>query len=108
MAIIATPTQRESWLHRVLPDRVSNLIADEENGSGRPRRAIDYLPNFHRYRDDLNGERVAEEVEDDEGESTPQQRAIDQGVQTARDGLPGTIREQQVEHSPLDNAWART
>ena len=93
LAIIVTPTKRDSWLHRALPGRVSELMSDEEQGFSDPQRAI-------RYRDDL----IAE-VEDDEHEDRPQ-RAIDQGVQTGRNAVPGSNRGQ--EHLALDNAWART
>jgi hypothetical protein len=99
-AIIATPTRRESWLHRVLPDRVSRLIADEENGGpGSPRRAIDYLPNFNHYRDNVAGE-----VEED-GDSTPR-RAIEEGVQPGGTGLLRPNREQEHPSSTVENEWA--
>ena len=101
MAIIVTPTQRETWLHRVLPDRVSRLIADEEGGS-RPRRAIDYLPNFEQYRDN-----VAEEVNDSEDESTPR-RAIENGARTVGNALTGSNENETQQHSAHENAWART
>lgn len=97
------PTSRDNWLHKVLPDRVSGLIADgEDGGASRPRRAIDYLPTSQHYTDN-----VAEEVEEDDQERGPQ-RAIDQGVQTVRNGLPSTNGEQESgrrSNPILENAW---
>lgn len=102
VVIIATPTRRETWLHRVLPDRVSRLIADEEEGGSRPRRAIDYLPNFDQYRDN-----VAEEVDDSEEESTPR-RTIEDGARTVGNALTGSAETENQQHASHENAWART
>ncbi|KAF2794544.1 hypothetical protein K505DRAFT_407462 [Melanomma pulvis-pyrius CBS 109.77] len=98
VAIIATPTKRESWLHRVLPDRVSRLISDEEQGSSNgPRHAIDY-PNY--------SDNVVEEVSEEETESTPQ-RTIEGGVRKARNALTGAEDEEEEHQPTIENAWAR-
>lgn len=99
-AIIAIPTKRESWLHRVVPDRVSRMIADEEHGNGGSQRAIDYLPDFGRYSD-----RVAEEASDGEAENgTP--RAIEGGAQRVKNALPGVNSERHEEQPTVENEWA--
>ncbi|KAF2273330.1 uncharacterized protein EI97DRAFT_161140 [Westerdykella ornata] len=96
-AIIVTPTQRESWLHRVLPARVSRLISDEERGtSGRPRGAIDYVP----YRDN-----VAEEV-DDEDRYDATRPAIE--GRTIRHVPPEPNGEQDQSRSGVENVWERS
>jgi hypothetical protein len=102
LAIIVTPTKKESWLHQVLPDRVSNLLSDEEQGTsnGGPRRAIDYLPSSRNYSDN-----VAEEASEDEAESTPQ-RTNGGGVQKVRNAITD-VEDEEEHHSTLDNAWAR-
>ncbi|KAF2708498.1 hypothetical protein K504DRAFT_468829 [Pleomassaria siparia CBS 279.74] len=100
-AIIATPTKRESWLHRVLPDRVSRFVSDEEHGSSNGhRRAIDYLPNFNNYSDN-----VAEEISEDEEDATPQ-RTIGGGVGKVKNALTSAEHEEE-QHPALENAWAR-
>ncbi|KAF1851685.1 uncharacterized protein K460DRAFT_39306 [Cucurbitaria berberidis CBS 394.84] len=98
-AIIAIPTQRESWLHRVAPDRISRMIADERHGgSEEPRRAIDYVPGYNRYSD-----RVQEEDEQDDDLNS--RRAIEEGNRRLTNALPGPLdRDQQPT---VENEWAR-
>ncbi|KAF2131220.1 hypothetical protein P153DRAFT_365811 [Dothidotthia symphoricarpi CBS 119687] len=97
--IIAIPTQRESWLHSVVPDRISRVIADEEHGSGGSQRAIGYLPDFARYTD-----RVEEERDEDE-QDTPN-RAIEGGANQVNGALPGSAQRDQPPTA--ENEWART
>ncbi|KAF2866160.1 hypothetical protein BDV95DRAFT_585010 [Massariosphaeria phaeospora] len=101
-AFIAIPTKRESWLHQVVPDRVSRIIADEEHSSsGGLRRAIDYRPNGHGYRDN-----EAEEVSDDSDAETRPQRTLESGAQQAKNSRPGGNGEQQ--HPLIDESvWGR-
>ncbi|KAF2639219.1 hypothetical protein P280DRAFT_470597 [Massarina eburnea CBS 473.64] len=101
--IIAVPTDRESWIHNVIPDRVSRLIADEENG-GNSGRATNFLPDFNRYSD-----RVQEEVSDDESESGAR-RTIEEGTQRAKNALTSGGDEEDEEdeaHAPHENEWLR-
>jgi intergrase/recombinase len=101
---MVTSTKKETWLHRVLPDSVSNLISDEEQGSsnGGPRRAIGYMSSSRAYSDN-----VAEEIDEDEAESTPQ-RTIEESVQTVRNAISNveTVVEQHHHHSATENAWS--
>ncbi|KAF1830465.1 hypothetical protein BDW02DRAFT_100340 [Decorospora gaudefroyi] len=93
-AIIAIPTQRESWLHRVAPDRISRMIADERHGNTEPRAAIEY----NRYSD-----RVHEENEDED--QTNSQHAIEEGNRRLNNVLPGPVG---VDRQPsVENEWAR-
>ncbi|KAI4625638.1 hypothetical protein J4E81_002565 [Alternaria sp. BMP 2799] len=97
--IIAIPTQKESWLHRIAPERISRMIADERNGDTEPRRAIDYIPgyNSNRYSD-----RIEEETEEDSQDSV---RAIEEGNRRLDGALPGHVeRDQQPS---VENEWAR-
>jgi hypothetical protein len=103
-AIIAIPTQSESWLHRVLPNTISDFVAAEEHGrrSGS-RRAIDYLPNFSQYRDN-----AAEEVSDEEREPEQNgQRTIGESAGQARNGLLDANHERGQQQSTLENEWTR-
>ncbi|KAJ4297491.1 hypothetical protein N0V90_005383 [Kalmusia sp. IMI 367209] len=95
--IIAVPTQRESWLHKVVPDHVSRFIADEEHGDGS-RRAIDYLPNFSGYSD-----RVEEDTSDGDVENGAQ-RAIKAGTEHVEDLFSG--RGDEAGEAPPENEWA--
>lgn len=97
-AIIAIPTQRESWLHKVAPDRISRMIADERHGDTEPRRAIDYVPAFNRYSD-----RVEEEEEQDG--DVDHARAIEADNNRINNTFSGGLgREQQPA---VENEWAR-
>jgi len=102
---MVTPTKKETWLHRILPESVSNLIGDEEQGSsnGGPRRAIGYMPSSQAYSDNVGGE-----VDEDEAESTPQ-RTIEESVQTVRNAITNVenVVEQHHHHSATENAWTR-
>lgn len=104
IAIISTPTRRETWLHRVLPDRISRLIADEEQGDNRPRRAIDYLPTSDRYRDNMA---EAEEVDDSDDEAVTR-RAIENSANNVGNILTGSIRTEERHITSHENAWARS
>ncbi|KAI8934524.1 hypothetical protein NX059_008223 [Plenodomus lindquistii] len=95
-AIIAIPTQRESWLHKVAPDRISRMIADERHGGTEPRRAIDYIPDLNRYSD-----RVDEEEEDEVHDG----RAIEHGNNRLKNPFPGQIG--RGEQAAVDNEWTR-
>jgi hypothetical protein len=94
--IIAVPTQSDSWLHQVVPERVSRLIADEEHGSGRP--AIDYLPDFNRYSDRVED---ATEREDEDAAI----RAAERSHLPVGNGLPGNLSLDQ--QGTAENEWAR-
>ncbi|KAF1966275.1 hypothetical protein BU23DRAFT_560431 [Bimuria novae-zelandiae CBS 107.79] len=102
-AIIAIPTQRESWFHNVVPDRVSRMLADEEHGGGdNPRGAIEYLPNFNRYSD-----RVEEEHSDGEVENGAR-KAIDSATEHVESALEGRSNNAAgQERGPLENEWLR-
>lgn len=92
-SIIAIPTQKESWLHKIAPARLSRMIADERNGDTEPRRAIDYVPGYNRYSDRV------EEAEEDGDVSG---RAIEEGTHHV---FPANVgREQQPS---VENEWTR-
>jgi hypothetical protein len=93
-AIIAIPTQKESWLHSVAPERISRMIADERHGDTEPRGVIDYIPGYNHYSDRV-------EEEDDEIENTRTGRTIEDGTHKNNDSSLG--QQPQVE-----NEWART
>ncbi|KAH7090219.1 hypothetical protein FB567DRAFT_285995 [Paraphoma chrysanthemicola] len=96
--IIAIPTQKESWLHRIAPDRISRMIADERNGDTEPRRAIDYIPGYNRYSDRI-------EEEGDQDEDTRTGRAIEEGNRRLSNILPGHIGQDQ--QPTVENEWTR-
>jgi hypothetical protein len=99
-AIIVIPTQKESWLHRIAPDRLSRMIADERHGgSEEPRRAIGYVHGYNRYSDRV------EEEEDDDHQRIPE-RAIEEGNRRLNSVLPGQLERDQQPF--VDNEWART
>ncbi|KAF2190802.1 hypothetical protein K469DRAFT_657411 [Zopfia rhizophila CBS 207.26] len=99
--IIVTPTRRTSWFHRVLPERLSRALGDEEQGSSSgPRRQIDYLPDFSRYSDN-----VTAESSDSEDESTTR-RAIEGGVQQVKNAVT-TSGSNQEQQPTVENEWAR-
>ncbi|KAF2263247.1 hypothetical protein CC78DRAFT_289082 [Lojkania enalia] len=102
-AIIVFP-QHTPWLRRALPDRVSRLFIDEEQGTtnNSRRRAIDYLPNFNRYSD-----RVAAEPSDSEEEEHAPERAVDEGIQHVRNALPDPSQEEERPHPAIENDWSR-
>lgn len=97
-AIIAIPTQKESWLHSVAPDRISRMIADERHGDTEPRSAIDYIPGYNRYSD-----RIEEDDEPAENDRTG--RAIEEGNGRVNNTFPGAIGRDQP--SAVDNEWTR-
>ncbi|KAH7359932.1 hypothetical protein BKA66DRAFT_426415 [Pyrenochaeta sp. MPI-SDFR-AT-0127] len=98
-AIIAIPTQRESWLHRIAPDRISRMIADERNGGNdEPQRAIGYISSYSRYSDRV-------EEEDDHAQSLSPERAIEEGNRRLNSVLPGHLERDQ--QPTVENEWAR-
>ncbi|XP_014553562.1 hypothetical protein COCVIDRAFT_107295 [Bipolaris victoriae FI3] len=97
-AIIAIPTQKDSWLHKVVPDRLSRVLAGDQGGDADSRRAIDYVPGYNRYSD-----RIEEEAEDDNGQ-TPG-RAIEDGIHHTDHVFPAQIgRDRQPS---VENEWSR-
>ncbi|KAJ8115787.1 hypothetical protein OPT61_g2646 [Boeremia exigua] len=97
-AIIVIPTQRESWLHKVVPGQVSDFIAREEHGSTGERRRINYLPDTNRYSD-----RVQEEDDETTPLSPETRRALEAGRTQVGTGLPGNV----AMDAPATNEWAR-
>jgi hypothetical protein len=91
-------TKKESWLHRVLPERVSNLISDEEQGLSNGHIA-GYLTSY--------SDNVAGEVNEDGVESTPH-RTIGEGVHRVRNATTSVEHEEEHQHhSTPENEWAR-
>ncbi|KAL6705552.1 hypothetical protein ACN47E_006669 [Coniothyrium glycines] len=90
-AIIAIPTQKESWLHKVAPDRISRMIADERHGgTEEPRRAIDYSPRY------------SDRVEEDEDD------IVNYSARTLENGTQGVGHTAAREQQPaVENEWAR-
>ncbi|KAJ4343376.1 hypothetical protein N0V95_006677 [Ascochyta clinopodiicola] len=97
-AIIAIPTQRETWLHKIAPERVSEFIAAEEHGSTGERRRINYLPDTNRYSD---------RFQENDDETTPlspeSRRALEAGTAQVGTGLPGNV----AMDAPATEEWAR-
>ncbi|CAA9960286.1 hypothetical protein PTMSG1_03691 [Pyrenophora teres f. maculata] len=96
--IIVVPTQKESWLHRIAPERLSRMLADERHGDTEPHHAIGYPSSHNRYSD-----RIEEEVEEEEEERSPE-RAIEEGNRHLDSALPGHLTR---DNQPSDNEWAR-
>ncbi|KAJ4381019.1 hypothetical protein N0V86_003366 [Didymella sp. IMI 355093] len=97
--IIAVPTRRESWLHKVAPEQISDFIAREEHGNTGERRRINYIPDTNRYSD-----RVQETDDDDTAPISPEtRRALEEGRATVGTGLPGNV----VMDAPATEEWAR-
>lgn len=102
-AVIAIPTQRESWLHNIVPDRISRMIADEEHaGNDGPHRAIDYLPNFNQYSDQVEEDNSDGDVENGA------HKAIKPGTEHAENVFPGRNDDRGQERGPLENEWLRS
>ncbi|KAH3910097.1 hypothetical protein HBH56_147090 [Parastagonospora nodorum] len=97
-AIIAIPTHKESWLHKLAPDRISRMIADERHGDTAPRSAIDYVPGYNRYSDRI------EEDEEEHVENTRTGR-IEEGNRELNNALPGNVLGGQ--ETGVENEWAR-
>lgn len=97
-AIIAIPTQRESWLHKVAPAQISDLIAAEEHGNTGERHSINYAPHTNHYSNHP-------QVETDE--TTPlnpeTRRALESGRTQVGTGLPGNV----AMDAPATDEWAR-
>jgi hypothetical protein len=100
-AIIAIPSQKESWLHKVAPDRISRMIADERHGNTESRGAIDYIPSF----DGVRGYSDRVQETDDEDEETPTARAIEEGNRNLNNELPGNVLGNQ--QPAVENEWTR-
>jgi|SRR5690242_187538 len=96
--IVAVPTQRESWLHKVVPGQVSDFIAREEHGNTGEQRRINYLPDTNHYSD-----RVQEEIDETTPLSPETRRALDQGRAQVGTGLPGNV----TMDAPATDEWAR-
>ncbi|OAG05135.1 uncharacterized protein CC84DRAFT_1206621 [Paraphaeosphaeria sporulosa] len=101
-AIIAIPTQRESWLHSVVPDRVSRIIADEDHNNDGPRRAIDYLPDFNRYSDRIEEDNSGGDVENGA------RKTIKSGTEQVENIFAGRSDDAGQERGPLENEWLRS
>jgi hypothetical protein len=100
MAIIVFPTQQNTWVHQVLPDRVSNFLG-QSNQDDTPQRAIDYLPTAGRYSD-----RVEEALSESDDEGTPQ-NTVERGVRQIRNALPSTGHDEERPHMHVENEWSR-
>ncbi|KAF1916771.1 hypothetical protein BDU57DRAFT_595354 [Ampelomyces quisqualis] len=99
LAIIAIPTQKESWLHKVAPERISRMIADERHGDTEPRSAIDYIPSYNGYSDRI------EQIEGEE-DDTETERGAEGGNRTPT--RPITGNEESGQLPSIENEWART
>ncbi|KAF9698079.1 hypothetical protein EKO04_003792 [Ascochyta lentis] len=98
-AIIVIPTQRETWLHKIAPERVSEFIAAEEHGSTGERRRINYLPDTNRYSD-----RFQEEDDETTPLSPETRRTLEAGHAQVGTGLPGNV----AMDAPATEEWARS
>lgn len=90
IAIIAISIKRGSWIHRIFPDRISRMIADEEHGNPDSQRAI--LFPAERYTDRI------ENASEDGDENQSGQRLP--GILTDGDNAEGDAAR---EH---ENAWS--
>lgn len=102
IAIIVSPTRQDSWVHQVLPDRVSRFLG-EQSEDDNPRRAIDYLPtaNVGRYSDRV------EEADSDSEDGHRTHNAIENGVRQVRNALPGAGHDEERPHVQVENEWTR-
>ncbi len=91
-----TPTQRESWLHQVVPDSVSRVIADERGvGGNASQRSIEYAHASNRYTD---------RIEEEEDEPNDTVNAIEEGNRRLNGALPSHLEQ---DHEPnVRNEWA--
>jgi len=97
LLIIVVPTHKESWLHRVAPERLSRMLADESHGDTESRRAIDYVTSHNRYSDSIEDETEEEEASPD--------RAIEEGNRRLDSALPGHLVGNN--QPSIENEWAR-
>lgn len=97
-AIIVIPTQRETWLHKIAPEQISDFIAREEHGDTGERRRINYISGTSRYSD-----RFQEEDDETAPLSPETQRALDSGRAQVGTGLPGNV----AMDAPATDEWAR-
>ncbi|KAF3008717.1 hypothetical protein E8E13_009683 [Curvularia kusanoi] len=97
-AIIVIPTQRESWLHKIAPEQISDFIARDEHGDTGERRRINYLPDTNQY---------ADRFQEEDDETTPLspgiRRALETGTTQVGTGLPGNVSMD----APATDEWAR-
>lgn len=97
-AIVAIPTRRESWLHKIAPTQISDLIAAEEHGNTGERRRINYISDTNRYSD-----RIQEENDETTPLSPETRRALESGRAQVGTGLPGNV----AMDAPATDEWAR-
>jgi hypothetical protein len=101
LAIIVIPTRRESWLHKIAPEQISDFIAREEHGNTGERRRINYLPDTNRY---------ADRFEEEDDETTPlspeTRRALEAGTTQVGTGLPGNVA-MEAPATVATAEWAR-
>ncbi|KAF2016879.1 hypothetical protein BU24DRAFT_387707 [Aaosphaeria arxii CBS 175.79] len=104
VVIIVYPTKRDSWLHRVMPEQLRQMILEARqqhgDGDGGPRRAIDYLPT---YRDRVEEEDVTDE--EDGGVESQGRRAITEDRERERSALSEMADGQHS--SIVENEWTR-
>lgn len=100
-AIIAIPTRRESWLHKIAPEQISDFIAREEHGNTGERRRINYLPDTNNYAD-----RFQEEDDETTPLSPDTRRALEAGTTQVGTGLPGNIA-MEAPATVATGEWAR-
>ncbi|KAH8730563.1 hypothetical protein GQ44DRAFT_768324 [Phaeosphaeriaceae sp. PMI808] len=96
--IIIIPTKKESWLHRVAPDRISRMLADERHGGSESRHAIEYNTGINGYSD-----RVEEDVEGQDESSNPV-RATEEGTRRIENVFPAQLGRDQP--TAVENEWA--
>ena len=101
LAIIVIPTRRESWLHKIAPEQISDFIAREEHGNTGERRRINYLPDTNHYAD-----RFQEEDDETTPLSPETRRALETGTTQVGTGLPGNVA-MEAPATVATAEWAR-
>jgi len=101
LAIIVIPTRRESWLHKIAPEQISDFIAREEHGNTGERRRINYLPDTNHYAD-----RFQEEDDETTPLSPETRRALEAGTTQVGTGLPGNVA-MEAPATVATAEWAR-
>ncbi|KAL5116003.1 hypothetical protein ACEQ8H_006121 [Pleosporales sp. CAS-2024a] len=97
--IIVIPTESESWLHRIAPERISRMIADARHQDADPPAAINYISGYQRYSD-----RIEEDM-DDHVENTRPGRTIEEGNRSLGNVLPANVLADQ--ETGVENEWSR-
>jgi len=82
--ILCSIAPRTAWIHRVLPDRISRIIGDEEGGDSGQRRVIGYHAVDNRYTDGIITE---EEEEEGAEQDVAPRRAIGEGPQNVKNNI---------------------